>query len=631
MEPVLPGTLRPTVEALADALVPATEAIPERAAQIALWERIERWAARWPRNRRMAFILALRGLDRWARIRHRHPFHELSSEDRGALVAAWSGSRLGRPWLRALGLVLLPAFFGAERLRENLGDRAHERPTAAARPAPTSAFEALRSDPHADVVIVGSGPGAAPLALELSLAGVRVIVLEAGPYVAADAVPALPLEAITAMVDDAGTRRSEGSPRIVLPTARALGGTSGLSAGLCVRPPDAALNRWSVAGLDGPGLAPYFERIEERLGVRPTPRSLFGHTNESLARTCATMRWSHDAAPRAAAGCEGSHRCAVGCPSGSAHPMDRALLPLAATKGARIVVDAEVERVVVDQDRAVGVIVRVGGERLRIDAGTVVVSAGALNTPPLLWRSGLRHRALGQHLVLHPSVQVRALFPGQNGLAPPAVAPALLIDQFRDRGLLLHGAQGPIELGAAWLAGHPPAEIAEAMGHAREITAVAASLADQSVGAMRRTLGPKAAVHYDLSHHDAAALCFGVERICELLLTAGAKRLYLPTSRVPALEWWEDPGARLREAKLRPGDLDVVAMAPAGTCALGDDPEESPLDADLAFRGVAGLYVCDASVLPSSLPVPPQATMLALSTRLAEHLLLGRGMRGLVG
>ena len=49
-------------------------------------------------------------------------------------------------------------------------------------------------------------------------------------------------------------------------------------------------------------------------------------------------------------------------------------------------------------------------------------------------------------------------------------------------------------------------------------------------------------------------------------------------------------------------------------------PEVFPLDCDLRVRGREGLYVADGSVMPSSLAVNPQLSIMALATRCAWHL-----------
>jgi choline dehydrogenase-like flavoprotein len=64
-----------------------------------------------------------------------------------------------------------------------------------------------------------------------------------------------------------------------------------------------------------------------------------------------------------------------------------------------------------------------------------------------------------------------------------------------------------------------------------------------------------------------------------------------------------------------------IAVHPGGTARIGE-----VVDADLA-TGIAGLYVCDASVLPVAWGVPPTFTVLALGRRLGRRL-AGRNRAG---
>jgi choline dehydrogenase-like flavoprotein len=57
-----------------------------------------------------------------------------------------------------------------------------------------------------------------------------------------------------------------------------------------------------------------------------------------------------------------------------------------------------------------------------------------------------------------------------------------------------------------------------------------------------------------------------------------------------------------------------------GTCRLGPDPASAAVDADGRLHGVEGLYVGDGSLLARTLSVNPSLTIMALATRLAEHL-----------
>ena len=53
---------------------------------------------------------------------------------------------------------------------------------------------------------------------------------------------------------------------------------------------------------------------------------------------------------------------------------------------------------------------------------------------------------------------------------------------------------------------------------------------------------------------------------------------------------------------------------------MGSDPERSVVDADAQSWDVKRLYVGDGSVVPRTLSVNPSLTIMALASRLAEHL-----------
>jgi choline dehydrogenase-like flavoprotein len=64
-----------------------------------------------------------------------------------------------------------------------------------------------------------------------------------------------------------------------------------------------------------------------------------------------------------------------------------------------------------------------------------------------------------------------------------------------------------------------------------------------------------------------------------------------------------------------------MAFHPLGTARMAARPQDGVLDADGRVHGVRGLYVGDGSAVPGSLGVNPQLTIMALATRLADHLL----------
>jgi choline dehydrogenase-like flavoprotein len=63
-----------------------------------------------------------------------------------------------------------------------------------------------------------------------------------------------------------------------------------------------------------------------------------------------------------------------------------------------------------------------------------------------------------------------------------------------------------------------------------------------------------------------------------------------------------------------------MAFHPLGTARAGSDPAMSVVDPQLQVRGAPGVYVADGGVVPSSLGVNPQITIMALAARLARQL-----------
>jgi len=64
-----------------------------------------------------------------------------------------------------------------------------------------------------------------------------------------------------------------------------------------------------------------------------------------------------------------------------------------------------------------------------------------------------------------------------------------------------------------------------------------------------------------------------------------------------------------------------MAFHPLGTARADADRSRGVVDPNLGVHGIAGLHIADGSVVPSSLGVNPQLTIMALATRLAMNLL----------
>jgi choline dehydrogenase-like flavoprotein len=76
----------------------------------------------------------------------------------------------------------------------------------------------------------------------------------------------------------------------------------------------------------------------------------------------------------------------------------------------------------------------------------------------------------------------------------------------------------------------------------------------------------------------------------------------------------------LRSAKLTARDFDLWAYHPLGTARMGVSEQHAVVSSDHEVFGSPGLFVVDGSVVPTSLGVNPQVTIMALATRAAQRI-----------
>jgi len=133
-----------------------------------------------------------------------------------------------------------------------------------------------------------------------------------------------------------------------------------------------------------------------------------------------------------------------------------------------------------------------------------------------------------------------------------------------------------------------------------------------------RSLGRRIVVRYDLHPDDAERFRRGFELLARIFFAAGAREVIVPIDGVPTLR--DGDVERLPSARVRPRQISAMAFHPLGTARAGADSAASVVDEHLQVRGAPGVYVADGSVVPSSLGVNPQITIMALAARLARRL-----------
>jgi len=476
---------------------------------------------------------------------------------------------------------------------------------------------------HADACVIGAGAGGAVAAKELAEGGMRVAMLEEGEWHDTDEFTARPRDMTVRLYRDAGQVATVGTPPIVLPLGRGVGGTSLVNSGTCFRTPAPVLELWrerfGLADLTEAALEPFFRRVERVLNVAQVPAELAGRNAAVVRRGAEALGWSGDFLYRNVRGCVGSGVCVFGCPTGAKQHTGITYVPRAWAAGATMYTGTRAERIELRDGRAREVVARTrGGGRLRVRCEHAIVACGAIHTPLFLRRQGLGTGSgeLGRNLAIHPATAVRAVFDEDIELWR-GVPQSYYVDEFADEGLMFEGAAGPPDYMAMVMPGLG-ARHRELMEGIARIAQFGVMVSDTSRGRVREVLG-RPQVRYDLNGHDVATFKRGIELMAELYWAAGARAVLPPAAGVPVLR--DGDSEPLRRARIRARDLELMAFHPLGTARAGADPSRAVLDGDLAVHGVEGVHVADGSAVPSSLGVNPQITIMALATRLAFHLL----------
>jgi len=461
-------------------------------------------------------------------------------------------------------------------------------------------------------VVVGTGAGGAVAGATLAAAGVDTILLEEGSYYRPEDHGTV-FDGLVRMYMSAGTTVAMGRPPVSITLGRTVGGTTAINSSTCFRPPRKKVGSWGGPSYEE--LEPFFEKVEKRISAQPADIDLLGGNWRVLKRGCDKLGVEIKPLVHNISGCRKRGRCQFGCPEGAKQSMEVTFVPDAVEAGARLLTGHSVTGVIVENGRAVGVEGESEDGRFEVRARAVVLSMGAMRTPVFLIRNRLGNSSgrVGHGLMVHPACRVVALFDEiiDGHIALPQGA---FIDKWTDRGIMLEGIFIHPGLSIPMMpgVGHELKETAVAY---RNMSAFGVMVSDTSSGrVMPGHFGASFLATYQLSPADARSLHFGIARLTEIYLAAGAKKVYTAFHPVPEITG-EAGLEKFEAARVKPNYFEIGAFHPLGTCSMGADPKKSVVDFSLKTHDVDGLYIMDASVIPASLGVNPQITIMSLAMR----------------
>jgi choline dehydrogenase-like flavoprotein len=408
-----------------------------------------------------------------------------------------------------------------------------------------------------------------------------------------------------------------------------VGGSTTINNGICFDPPEEVIARWNGPGMEA-GIEPGDLRASV-LAVRSALKvgSLKGvrhhRAAEKLARAPAVS--GGELAPplpfdanilTGPDACYGSGYCNIGCAFGKKQSMLDTMLPWGQREFGdrlRIMAECDAQRLRTltgkPRMRALDLHARLSdGRDVTVRARTFVLAAGALGSSELLFRSGIgRGRPVGRHLSFNMLTPVFAEFAEpQNSF--DGIQMGHHVRHGRDEFIIETWFSPPVGLATAmpgWFGDHY-----HNMRRAGNMVAYGVVVGTDRNASLRPAVTGDYQLRYTPTDRDMEHLSNGVRQLARVLFDAGAERVMLNTWDSGVFKPGADLDAIARAAR-DPRFITVASAHPQGGNAMSRRPALGVVDERFRVHGYENLYVCDASVIPSSLQVNPQLSIMGLA------------------
>ncbi|OKL60953.1 hypothetical protein UA08_03248 [Talaromyces atroroseus] len=601
------------------------------------------------------------------------PIQSQSFEAREKVFRNWTSSRL--PQLRqvARSVILLTKrnwLINSPNLPQIIG---FPRVPIYGKPVETFDYQFLQFPPgdgqetiETDVVIVGSGCGGAVAAKNLAEAGQRVLVVEKAYHYPSTYFPMTQSSGLAHMFERGGTCVSDDGYMAVL-AGSTWGGGGTINWGASLQTQNYVRQEWANTGL------PFFtssafqnslDRVCRRMGVHTRYEQNF--QNRVTLEGSRRLGYNAQVIPTNT-GNEPHYcgHCTLGCHTvGKKGPVASWLVD-AANAGAVFIegfyadkvdfdvihgkrVASGIQGVWTSRDTCLGTSGKDATHRkIVIKAKKVIVSCGALQSPLLLMRSGIKNQHLGRHLYLHPVLISGAVFeeetrPWEGDCLTSFVSDFENLDG-RGHGTKIENVAmlpGIFLTTISWLNGAHFKNLAASMSHMAGFITLTKERDAGRVYPDPVDGHPR--IDYTISAFDRKHILEGLVACAKIAYVSGAKEFYTSYRDMPPFirspkrytedaDLNENDGAndpdfqswiqQFRKKSPLVAEFGTAASAhQMGTCRMASSPKKGVIDPDGQVWGTEGLYVADASVFPSASGVNPMITNMAIADWTSEKL-----------
>lgn len=495
----------------------------------------------------------------------------------------------------------------------------------------------------ADVVIIGSGAAGATLAEQLLQQGRRVLILEKGLYVHPDDFKEDEIDMISRLYSDGALQISQ-ALRFTILQGSCVGGSTVVNNAVCFDTPQRVLDTWNARSGNGKVIedAKFYDsqqKVRKRMRIGPLasgtrqPLDAVLNHGDSLVTSAIHKyfdgkpdKYKYDVVEANIVDCLGCGYCNIGCAYGRKLSMLDEVLPAAQNKhGAanlRIISEAQVTKLVESSGKITQIVAEVQGKRQLLinNPKTVIVSGGTIQSSWLLMQSkiGKGKLPVGQGLSFNMGSPLHALFDQVlNAYDGVQIAHYLALEDHP--GFVYETWYNPPVAQALAMPGWLDTHFKNMQNYNR-MTAVGVLVGTESNAHIVPALitgGPD--VVFQPTQGDLKKLIDALVILGDIFFAGGAQevyastRSYQPYRNNAAVISAQSEVDRLRELVKHDYDILLGTGHPQGGNAIGASPTNSVIGPDFKVFGYSNLYVCDASVFPTSTTVNPQLTVMTLA------------------